>query len=1682
MKTYLKIIALLCFICLMLTASAQCPEGDVILISQEEVNEFGTLYPDCTEFGASLRIGTGWQENPTNIDDLSPLGNITYIYGHLLIGRGDSTMTLAGFSNLDSIGGNLVIERDALLTDFVGLENLQSVGNDFIVDVSSISSFAGLTSLNSIGGNFNIWVHAITDFTGLENLNTIGGWLSIPDELSSFQGLNNLTSIGGDVYTGEEYNFDDFSGLENLTTIGGGLFIQGEDAGLESFAGLENLTTIGGDFNMYECNDLYDFSALENLNTIGGNLELRSIFNDIDVVNFPNLSTIGGGISIWGCGFGSLGGLENLTEFGNSSASPNSDFIPGEINLRTNNTLTDITAISHLSIDALTIIGNPNLSLCGIESICEYLDQGGTATIYNNTGGCDSVEDILQVCTAQCAPEDVILLSQEDVNEYTALYPNCTEIYGDLIIGTEGADAPTDIIDLSPFNDITNIAGDLVIGKNDASMTLEGLSNLNSIETNLIVRRQSTLTGFTGLENLSIIDSSLIVEPETNLVNGFIGLDDLSTIGGNLSVTEHNFSFTGLERLDQIYGDFYLNGCTSTNFQGLNNLAIIHGDFILDEDNTFDDFAGLEELGYIGGSFYLQDDNSIPILSGLSKLTVVANDLLISNINNTDLTDLESLSDVGDGIKIQFCNALTSLAGLENTSTSAIHLNHNQILADINAISHMTLNELVIQGNDNLSVCHIESVCNHIAQIGGTTTIEDNTEGCNTVEEVWETCGFECPSTDVTLLSQADVNEFGVLYPDCTELEVNLQIGNTGWNDPITDIIDLSPLNNIAIIGGNLAIGKIDSSATLAGLSGLNSIGGNLDFSEAPVQGLTGLNNLNTVGGNFEIWNPGSLVGLESLTSIGGNLRADQLENFQGLNNLTSIGGDLDSNVESFEGLDNLTSIGGELFISENHNANNFVGLESLTSIGATLEIDENCGITSFAGLENLSYIGGVLDIDSECDGITSYSGLENLTTIEGGIAIRGVAANDFTGLENLSTVGGNIYISASDMSSLDGLESITNFGGTVQLTYNDSLTDISAISNLLINGLRLENNENLSVCGIPNICEYLAQGGAATIENNAEGCNTIEEIIQSCAPFLEYTIQGNVFADTNANCLQDADETGLDNWLIRIEQDNQPPRYAYTFGGGNYIALADSGAQYTLTAIPPNMLWDDICPASESVSISADNPNGEVDFGTSGNVSCPLLEVDVASPIVRRCFDSNYYISYCNSGTAVAENAYVEVQLDPFFTYQNSTIEGTDLGENLYLFDVENVGINECGNFRIDVYVDCDSTVLGQTHCVEAHIFPDSICTPAAPIWDGASIKVDAQCLGDSIEFRIENIGMGDMSDSLEYIVVEEDLIYQRANFQINSGNSKTFYKTANGEFHRLEAEQSPGHPGNSMPSVFVEGCGENDNGEISLGFVNYYLLDEGDAFVSIDCQENVGSYDPNDKQAFPVGYGAPHFITDSTDLEYLIRFQNTGTDTAFNIVIRDAISPHLNIETLRPGAASHPYRYDIEPGNIAVFHFENIMLPDSNVNEAASHGFIKFNIEQKENNPIGTHIMNDAAIYFDFNEPIITNTVFHTIGEDFMGVVTSVITSSEAIESGVSVNVFPNPFDEYTQFEIKGEVPKELHLSVYDMMGREVFQQKAQRQQNITLYKNKLTPGIYVFRLMDEKQQLATGKLIIK
>jgi len=102
-------------------------------------------------------------------------------------------------------------------------------------------------------------------------------------------------------------------------------------------------------------------------------------------------------------------------------------------------------------------------------------------------------------------------------------------------------------------------------------------------------------------------------------------------------------------------------------------------------------------------------------------------------------------------------------------------------------------------------------------------------------------------------------------------------------------------------------------------------------------------------------------------------------------------------------------------------------------------------------------------------------------------------------------------------------------------------------------------------------------------------------------------------------------------------------------------------------------------------------------------------------------------------------------------------------------------------------------------------------------------------------------------------------------------------------------------------------------------------------------------GSYDPNDKQVDPIGDGPSGEVYNLDQmLSYLIRFQNTGTDTAFTVVLRDTLNSNLDFETVVPGASSHNYEATFESEGVLAFTFPNINLPDSTTNEPESHGWV--------------------------------------------------------------------------------------------------------------------------------------------
>lgn len=560
--------------------------------------------------------------------------------------------------------------------------------------------------------------------------------------------------------------------------------------------------------------------------------------------------------------------------------------------------------------------------------------------------------------------------------------------------------------------------------------------------------------------------------------------------------------------------------------------------------------------------------------------------------------------------------------------------------------------------------------------------------------------------------------------------------------------------------------------------------------------------------------------------------------------------------------------------------------------------------------------------------------------------------------------------------------------------------------------------------------------------------------------------ISGRITRDTNANCLPDGTDPGLANLIV--EADGVFDFYTKTDSAGRYEIVADTGT-YILRPRLWNSLYEN-CQLPQNVFLSdSAQVVDSVDFAVSTLLECPYFEVSVSTPMLRRCFENDYYLSYCNYGTAAMPDAEAQVVLDPRLDFVSASQAVTVSGDTLR-FALGPVEVGDCGGLSFRVVVNCDSTEIGQTLCVEALIFPDSGCIQPDPAWSGAHVAVSARCEGDtSVQFTIRNTGTAPTSSGLEYIIIEDQIVLREGDISLPPGDSMTLAEMALGSTWRIEAEQEPFHPGFSAPTAVLEGCG----GLLSTGFFNQLPLDDADPFVDVDCRQVIGSWDPNDKQGFPTGFDNQHFIRPGTELEYFIRFQNTGTNTTFRVVVVDTLSALLDPGTLRMGASSHPYTWEISGSGTLKITFSNIHLPDSNINEAASHGFVRFRIAQKPGLPNGTVIRNEAGIFFDFNPAVLTNQTWHTVRDNFL-----IVKVLEPQKSLVRVEVSPNPFAEQAVFSLKNPPAGEQVLRLLRPDGRLVRTIQFSGEKAV-LHRDGLAEGLYLFEVLSAGKVLAAGKV---
>ncbi len=1201
------------------------------------------------------------------------------------------------------------------------------------------------------------------------------------------------------------------------------------------------------------------------------------------------------------------------------------------------------------------------------------------------------------------------------------------------------------IISLDGLDNLRTIGGDLWLWENPNLASIAALRQLKTIGGNFILE-STALPVLEQLDSLTSIGGDVRVLTNPNLIK-VDGLNNLKTVGSSIRVTGNlNLAlFKGLNNLDSVPGDveLVLNPLLS-EMDALQRLESVGGYFQFGNNQALVTFGGLDSLRHVGGSFVVGANDNLNYFNGFHNLISVGNTFSIGdNPKLIDLFGFEQLDSVGGSVRIAQNPTLNNLEDLRSLRT---------VGGDFDLVG-------------NYKLVNLDSLI-HLRGIGGYLRIESN--------------------------------------------------------DLLKDLKGLSQLDSI---GGDLSIRLTASLRSLDGLQLLQKIPGRL-FIEGnhSLFDLTGLNNVRAIDGEVYLYNNpamADLSGLNSLKTIGGNFTTRynaKLNNFAALTKLQSIAGDFwvsnHDALKSFAGLDSLKTIGGNAVIEANYNLKSLEGWGSLSTVGDWLYIDQYNGLTKLGALNQLSSVKGIHIYDNpyleELDGLNQLeampfdlriynnpalkklNGLGNLKSV--GVLMRldnNKALENLDALKNLSSVGESLIISHCDslmslvglnslasvgwaldisqngrLSTLNGLEGLGSIGNNLYIYNNAILSTIEALKNVQSIGgdqVFIAENPLLSDCSIYPVCQFLIDmQGTANIHSNAPGCATPAEVEAYC----DHTpVHVRVLLDNDGDCLPGAADTPAADVQVYLSGSHQMVlRPSGADGLADFKYLEQGPLTLHLPQFP-TANWA-VCQDVVHLTPGASQDTLYGTFLLKPLVQCSELTTTLELPTVfRSCLlTSNVLVSVKNTGTVPAEDVLTAVVMPPVFQVIKTEPPVAGQSGDTLLFALDNLKPLEKATVKLTVQTKCDTFLLGQTLCWEAFAGAANTCPGTQPAFSEVHLK--AACLaGTGVRFTLTNTGDAPTQGPHRYTVYKNATVVQEQPFNLNAHDSLTVDLPADGATWRMEATKLDD---GSLTAAALENCGG-----LTSGLVNAFWLEKGPPAYDFACAEVVGSFDPNQKTAVPGGAGTGNALPPNRPLQYTIDFQNTGTDTAFRVLLRDILPGSLDIATFRPLGSSHPCAWEIHGMDTLEVLFYPIALPDSNVNEPASHGYFSFEMGQKPDLPDGTTLENTAAIVFDYNPPIGTNTVRHTVGR-------TTVRADEPQPYGRLWEILGNPGHTRITFRALEWIAGQKQFDLYGPDGRLVRTVQF-ADQSFEFLRAELPDGLYFFRIRDQQGRVFSGRVVV-
>ena len=1167
------------------------------------------------------------------------------------------------------------------------------------------------------------------------------------------------------------------------------------------------------------------------------------------------------------------------------------------------------------------------------------------------------------------------------------------------------------------------------------------------------------------------IDSFPIVYPNCQSIEGDVAIS-------HTEITD----LSGLQNITAINGNFYMFYNTDlTSLSGLNNLSSVGGDFNLTGNELLTDLSGLENLKTVGQTLKISSSNNLASLNGLEGLNQVGYLWIRNSFNLTNLNGLDNLASIDSSLIIETCHGLENLNGMHALKKigKEIRLSSNNSLSSLTAISAIdTLGGVKLVYLPSLGT--IEGIAPKDSTIHGDLTIS--------------TCYL---LTDIGAVSNIKSIENSLLLDD------------------LPNVTDYSGLENIDSLG-TLAAYELNHLTNFLALASLKHIRESIILKWMPaLQNLTGLEQVTTLEENVVIQQCGSMIsfdGLNNLTAIGEGLlleRLNSLNNLEGLDQLKNVGGDIKierlESLVSFAGLGSLETVGGDFVIERNDDLTSFAGLDQLLSIAEILIIDANKTLIDLSALQNLSEIGVGLFVWDNVS-LPSLTGLENVHQTDTClISITDNGLKSLEGLNGMTSVRDLTIYNNDSLTNLSGLNNLEMVGERgISIRRNDALLDLSGLEKLskVTGDFHIHENERLA--NISALGELTTVGESLSIVNNPmlSSLNGLEKINH---------IDGGSLSIMNSDIKNMEGLNGLisTQWLYV----RQNPRLKDFSGFENLkfingdLEITDNDSLVTLSgldnisSVNGDLLiyYNDILPDLYGLE-NLTEVTGEVNVGANASLAnCNVFPVcqavingtavingndagcDNTDEVVLTC-DDVFDFSHI-SGKVFIDfncNGIFETQdiLSPFHILRNTDdtpFATTDLAGNYdrllfrnTTYDFYAPPMMGYSSFPANYSINTDST--SQMYpATDFNICPDSLFSNLRVTLEPLSVVRP----GFESHFHIcfENRG------------TQKESAILHVHFDNDFADEITITDAANG----VVANNAISWEIDSLP-LFQTECFHISfklSPDVSIGSALQVdaQIELTNGNTDIDLTDNfdsntltvVGSFDPNDKTVNQSGIEHMDSLG-KIRLEYLIRFQNTGTYPATFVEVLDTIQDFLDMRSFEMITSSHHYNLSFPEENIIKWRFDDINLADSTSNEAESHGFILFSIETFPDLNLTDVIQNRAAIYFDYNEPIITNYAVTNFFVD---------TKEKENKESLKLTVFPNPSTpDNLNLLVRLKKPAHGEISLINTIGQIASTQTfdlGSGLNNLKLKLGNVSPGIYFLSFSCDQGE-GTVKVLIR